>query len=232
MKRRTLDITFALGGALFSVLLLVLGLVLKNQSDFAQSYVKDQLGAQQIYFQPTATLGDEMKNVACLVEYGQGGPADHGGGQLLSTGKMAECYANKYIAAHMAGAAKGAGYDGATYATMGKFTMKGSGAADSVSLVDQLAAAKTGGDQTKIDAAQAALDKATGLRGTLLTGETLRGLLLTSYGFSIFGDKADLAATVCYIAFALLLVLSIAGLVHGLTSKHAKDVILSVEHKS
>ena len=93
-------------------------------------------------------------------------------------------------------------------------------------------AAKTGGDQTKIDAAQAALDKATGLRGTLLTGETLRGLLLTSYGFSIFGDKADLAATVCYIAFALLLVLSIAGLVHGLTSKHAKDVILSVDHKS
>ena len=183
--------------ALFSVLLLVLGLVLKNQSDFAQSYVKDQLGAQQIYFQPTASLGDEMKTTACLVEYGQGGPADHGGGQLLSTGKMAECYANKYIAAHMAGAAKGAGYDGATYATMGKFTMKGSGAADSVSLVDQLAAAKTGGDQTKIDAAQAALDKATGLRGTLLTGETLRGLLLTSYGFSIFGDKADLAATVC-----------------------------------
>ena len=83
MKRRTLDITFALGGALFSVLLLVLGLVLKNQSDFAQSYVKDQLGAQQIYFQPTATLGDEMKTTACLVEYGQGGAADHGGGQLL-----------------------------------------------------------------------------------------------------------------------------------------------------
>jgi hypothetical protein len=231
MKRRTLDITFALGGALFSVLLLVLGLVLKNQSDFAQSYVKDQLGAQQIYFQPTASLGDEMKNVACLSEFGQGGPADHGGGQLLTTGKMAECYANKYIAAHMAGAAKGAGYEGATYATMGKFTMKGSGAADSVSLVDQLAAAKATGDQTKIDAAQASLDKAAGLRGTLLTGETLRGLLLTSYGFSIFGDKADLAATVCYIAFALLLVLSIAGLVHGLTSKHAKDQILAVEHK-
>lgn len=232
MKRRTLDITFALGGALFSVLLLVLGLVLKNQSDFAQSYVKRELGAQKIYFQPTATLADEMKTTPCLVEYGQGGPKESGGGQLMETGKQAECYATEYIAKHMEGAAKGAGYEGATYATMGKYTMKGSGAADSVSLVDQLAAAKTSGDQTKIDAAQAALDKAAGLRGTLLTGETLRGLLLTSYGFSVFGDKADLAATVCYIAFALLLVLSIAGLIHAFASKHAKDVILAVEHKA
>ena len=29
--------------------------------------------------------------------------------------------------------------------------------------------------------------------------ETLRGLLLTSYGFSIFGEKAMLAATVCFL---------------------------------
>lgn len=231
MKRRTLDITFALGGALFSVLLLVLGLVLKNQSDFAQSYVKRELGAQKIYFQPTASLSDEMKTTACLVKYGQGGPAEFGGGQLMETGKQAECYATEYIAKHMESAAKGAGYEGATYATMGKFTMKGSGGADSKSLVDKLAAAKETGDQTKIDEAQKALDTAVGLRGTLLTGETLRGLLLTSYGFSVFGDKADLAATVCYIAFALLLVLSVAGLIHAFTSKHAKDVILAVDHK-
>ncbi len=232
MKRRTLDIVFAVGGALFAVLLLVLGLVLKNQADFAKSYVKDQLGAQQIYFQPTKTLDAEMSKVACLTKYGQGGDAAHGGGQLMTTGKMAECYANEYIGTHMKAAAKGAGYDGATYATMGTFVMAGDGSATSKSLVDQLAAATKGGDQPTIDAAQKALDTAKGLRGTLLTGETLRGLLLTSYGFSIFGDRAALAGTICMLAFALLLVLSIAGLVHAFTSKHAKDVVLAVEHKA
>ena len=35
MKRRTLDIAFSVGGALFAALLLVLGLVLKDQANFA-----------------------------------------------------------------------------------------------------------------------------------------------------------------------------------------------------
>ena len=43
MKRRTLDITFSVGGLALAGLLLVLGLVLQNQADFAKSYVKDQL---------------------------------------------------------------------------------------------------------------------------------------------------------------------------------------------
>jgi len=151
-------------------------------------------------------------------------------GQLMDSGKKAECYANEYIGAHMAAAAKAAGFEGATYATMGQYTMKGDGSATSKSLVDQLAAATKTGDQAKIDAAQKALDSATGLRSTLLTGETLRGLLLTSYGFSVFGDRAALAATICFIAFGLLLLLSIAGFVHAFASKKSDDVILVAEH--
>jgi len=230
MKRRTLDIVFAVGGAIFAVLLLVLGLVLKNQADFAKSYVHDQLSAQKINFQPAKTLPAEMQTVTCLVNFGttNGDPMK---GQPMDSGKKAECYANEYIGAHMRAAATGAGYDGATYATMGQYTMKGDGSATSKSLVDQLAAAKTAGDQTKIDAAQKALDTATGLRGTLLTGETLRGLLLTSYGFSVFGDRAALAATICFIAFGLLLLLSIAGFVHAFVSKSSKDLILVAEHE-
>jgi hypothetical protein len=46
-------------------------------------------------------------------------------------------------------------------------------------------------------------------------GETLRGLLLTSYGFSEFGTKAGQAATVAYGAAALLFLLAIAGLIHA-----------------
>lgn len=230
MKRRTLDIAFSIGGAVFAVLLLILGLVLKNQADFAKSYVKDQLGQQQIYFTPAKFLGEDTQ-AACLKKYGTTN-GDETKGQLMTTGKMAECYANEYIAVHMRDSAKGAGYEGATYATMGQYVMAGSGGADSVSLVDQLQAAKDAGDTAKADEIQTKLDAAKGLRSTLLTGETLRGLLLTSYGFSVFGEKADLAATVCYIAFALLLLLSILGIIHAFFSKHAKDTVLAVEHTS
>ena len=52
--------------------------------------------------------------------------------------------------------------------------------------------------------AEAARD-VTGQRETVFKGETLRGLLLTSYGFSEFGAKAAQAATVAYLAAVLLL---------------------------
>lgn len=46
-------------------------------------------------------------------------------------------------------------------------------------------------------------------------GETLRGLQLTSYGFSGFGTKAGQAANVAYGAAALLFLLGLAGLIHA-----------------
>ncbi len=53
----------------------------------------------------------------------------------------------------------------------------------------------------------------------MFKGETLRGLLLTSYGFSIFGDRAGLAANVCFAAFGLMVLLSIAGFIHAASAK-------------
>ena len=119
MKRRTLDIAFSIGGAVFSVLLLVLGLVLKDQADFADTYVRSQLEEQQITFTELEDLGDDATlradlleklgseeavnafieekgitaeaDTACLV--------DNAGKQML-TGKQAECYAEKYIKLH------------------------------------------------------------------------------------------------------------------------------------
>ena len=52
---------------------------------------------------------------------------------------------------------------------------------------------------------------------TLFQGETLRGLLLTSYGFSIFGERAQQAAWVCYLLALVLFLASIAGFVHAAT---------------
>ena len=50
---------------------------------------------------------------------------------------------------------------------------------------------------------------------TLFRGETLRGLLLTSYGFSIFGDRAQTAAIVCYVIAGILFLAAVAGFVHA-----------------
>ena len=54
-----------------------------------------------------------------------------------------------------------------------------------------------------------------GQQDTLFRGETLRGLLLTSYGFSVFGVKGGQGAAVAFIISGLLLLLSLVGLYHA-----------------
>ena len=128
-------------------------------------------------------------------------------GQPLQTGAQAECYAKYYIAVHMDTSAKTAGFPGATYATLG---------ATRSELSAQVAAAKAKGDTAAADAAQKKLDAATALRTTMQTGETLRGLLLTTFGFSVLGDMAGLASKILFGLGAVMVVLSVAGLVHAL----------------
>ena len=210
MNRRTLDLLFSAGGIVLGALLLVLGLVLNNQASFANNYVKDQLSAQKISFTPVAGLKGEQANGPCLVTYAE---------TPLDSGKKAECYANKYIAFHMGEAAKAAKVEGATYATLGGEVSKAKAA--------QKAAVDAGQSTTVVDARVTELS---GLRDTMFKGETLRGLLLTSYGFSIFGDRAGLAGNVCFAAFALMVLLSIAGFIHAASSKrHAADTVVPSE---
>jgi len=192
MKRRTLDFIFAGGGLLLAFLLLILGFVLADQASFAKDYVKEQLGAQRITFSEADKLSEEETNwkpgSQCLIEYA---------GKTMETGKQAECYANYFIAMHMRRSAANAavdgeklGWDNETYATMG-------GIRSAISA--DIAKAKEAGNTEEAAKLQKKLDAGTSLRSTFQTGETLRGLLLTSYGFSIFGEKAALAATVLYI---------------------------------
>ncbi|MEY2754139.1 MAG: hypothetical protein RJB65_497 [Actinomycetota bacterium] len=210
MKRRTLDIAFSIGGALFAALLLVLGLVLKDQANFATDYVKDQLSEQKIAFPEEYARGEtDVEGSDCLDEYI---------GQAVDSGPKAECFANFYIKTHMMHSTEDAGYPGETYSSLGGITR---------ALGAELATAMEGTDQTAIDEAQAKVDAANGLRDTMFKGETLRGLLLTTYGFSIFGDRADLAGLICYLAAALLFVLSVAGIAHGFLSKNADHKILA-----
>src|SRR4051812_18910945 len=92
MKRRTLDILFSAGGMMLALLLLVMGIVLTTNANFAKTYVHDQLGAQKITFKTVATLTDEERKAPCLTTYA---------GKALTTGKQAECYANSFIALHV-----------------------------------------------------------------------------------------------------------------------------------
>ena len=62
----------------------------------------------------------------------------------------------------------------------------------------------------------------TAQRETLFKGETLRGLLLTSFGFSVFGVKGEQVATVAYIVAGLLALLSLAGFAHALKTPKTK----------
>ena len=191
MRRRTLDLIFSIGGLALAGLLLVLGLVLQNQADFADRYVHDQLSAQKIVFTPEAGLSSEEKQADCLVKYAA---------EPLTSGKQAECYANEYIGLHLTEV-----NDGKTYAQT---------SSESRAAATQASEAESSGsaNAAQLQAQAKALD---GKTQTLFRGETLRGLLLTSYGFSIFGERAQQAALVCFAVALVLLIAGIAGLVHA-----------------
>jgi hypothetical protein len=196
MKRRTLDVIFSIGGVLLAALVLVLGLVLQNQANFAKNYVRDQLSAQKITFTAADKLTDEEKQATCIVA---------NAGKPLTTGAQAACYSNHYIAVHLAEV-----NGGKTYSETSNDSRVAA------------AAAKADPNNAELAAAAKTVD---GQVQTLFRGETLRGLLLTSYGFSIFGERAQQAA---YVAFGVALVLflaSIAGFIHAFTTPKDKEVL-------
>jgi hypothetical protein len=192
MKRRTLDIMFSLGGVVVAILLAVAGVVLTANADFAETYVAGQLAQQHITFKPLDALTEQERRQPGLVEYA---------GQQLTTGKQAEVYANEFIGLHLKSMA-----GGRTYADLGTPQSE---------LRAKVAAAQQAGDPN-LPALQKELADVTAQRETVFKGETLRGLLLTTYGFSEFGTKAGQAALVAYLAALVLALLSVAGFVHAL----------------
>jgi hypothetical protein len=198
MRRRTLDVLFSAGGVLLAAMLFVMGAVLTSNANFAKNYVHDRLSQQNIVFKTADTLTPEEHQSACLVQYA---------GQKLTTGKQAECYANDFIGLHVKSVA-----GGKTYADLGGVQ---------TDLRNQVTAAQKANDPN-LPTLQKQLNDVTTQRETLFKGETLRGLLLTSFGFSEFGRKAEQGATVAYGAAALLLLLSIAGFIHAYATPKTK----------
>ena len=193
MKRRTLDILFSAGGLGLAALLLVIGLVMTSNANFAKTYVRNQLVEQKISFKPASKLTAEEKKSACVVKYA---------GQRLTTGKQAECYANEFIGLHLKSIA---GASGKTYAELG----------DMQTDVRAKITDAQKSDPPAVAGLQKQLADLTTARETVFKGETLRGLLLTSYGFSVLGTKGGQVAMVCFLVAGLLAALSIAGFVHA-----------------
>jgi hypothetical protein len=203
MKRRTLDVLFSIGGVVLAGLLLIAALVLTSNANFANDYVKTQLSQQNITFKTADTLTAEEKAKPCLVQYA---------GQKLTTGKQAECYANSFIGLHLKSIA-----GGKTYADLG---------APQTALREQVTAAQKANDTALTADLQKQVNDVTAQRETVFKGETLRGLLLTSYGFSEFGAKAAQFATVAYIGSGLMFLLRIAGIIHAFITPRSKGFAL------
>jgi hypothetical protein len=114
-------------------------------------------------------------------------------GMQVTTGEMARDYADLYIWEHMKGSAKAGIGREATYSEVSGMYM----------------GAARGGTASPEE-----IGKLGELRETLFMGNTLRGLLLQAFAFGTLGNIAAIAALASLAGGILLLLLSIAGIVH------------------
>jgi hypothetical protein len=187
LTRRTVDRVLVSFGIVAAVVFAVAGGLLLWGSNFSSDYVHDELASQNVTFPSAADLKAEGRTD--LLEH-----AD----EQVTTGPEAEAYAS-YIEGHLEGIA-----DGKTYSQIDD-----RGAAAAVE-----AAEEAGAPQAEIDALQVEADTLKAQRDTLFKGETLRGLLLSSYAWWTVGRIALFAAIGAFAAAAVMGLLSIAGLFH------------------
>ncbi|HET9667302.1 MAG TPA: hypothetical protein VFP09_11115 [Desertimonas sp.] len=196
VRRHTIDTLLIAAGVVVTVVLLAAGALLMWGSNFAEDYVSDELSSQNILFPATASLQEEGRED--LVEYA---------GEQVTTGSEAEAYAS-FIDGHLQGVA-----DGATYAELGGLQSEARAALAS--------AHEAGGDDATIDELQGTLDEITGQRDSLFRGETLRGLLLSTFAWSTIGRIAGIAATFAFLAAGAMVALVVFGLFHRFRSTSA-----------
>jgi hypothetical protein len=189
VRRRTIDTVLIALGAVAAVVLVIAGALLTWGNNFASDYVSDELSSQQIFFPDQAALEEEGRTD--LVKYA---------GEQVTTGGQAEAYAS-FIGGHLEETA-----GGLTYAELGGPEREARAAVQ--------AATDEGASESEIAALQADLDEISGQRQTLFRGETLRGLLLSTYAWDTIGRIAGIAAIVCFVAAAVTAVLVVLGIIH------------------
>ncbi len=187
LRRRTIDKLLIALGVVAAIVFASAGGLLTWGANFSDDYVHDELSSQNIFFPSADELREEGRDD--LVKYAE---------QQVTTGSQAEAYAS-YIGGHLEQIA-----GGKTYAEIDD---RGARAA-----VEEAQA--NGASEAEIAELQATADQLTGQRDTLFKGETLRGLLLSSYAWSTVGRIAGIAAMVAFAAAAVTAALVVAGIVH------------------
>jgi hypothetical protein len=189
LHRRTIDHVLIGVGALMTAVLVLAGSLLLWGHNFAGDYVDRELRSQNIFFPDAEALAAEGRDD--LLGFA---------GEQVVNGDQAEAYAG-YIGGHLEETA-----EGQTYADLGAPQR-----AARTALAD---AQEAGAGEEQIAALQEEVTTITTQRETLFKGETLRGLLLSTYAWSTIGQIAGIAAIVCFVAAGVMLVLVILGLVH------------------
>jgi hypothetical protein len=189
VTRRRVDQLLVVAGLTVAAVLVAAGALLVWGSTFADDYVSRELTSQQIFFPPREALEGE----------GRSDLFAHAG-QQVTQGSDAEAYAS-YIDHHLDAIA-----DGQTYAQLGT--------AERAAKADLADATAAGGATDEVAALQAKVETIAGQRDSLFRGETLRGLLLSTYAWSTVGSIAFIAAIVSFAAAGVLLVLVVLGLAH------------------
>jgi hypothetical protein len=187
LPRRTIDKLLIGMGIVAAVVFAAAGGLLTWGATFSNDYVHDELSSQNIFFPTEEELRAEGRDD--LVQYAE---------EQVTTGPEAEAYAS-YIDGHLQDVAAGKTYS--------QIDDRGAQAA-----VEE--ARESGASEAEIAELQATADELTAQRNTLFKGETLRGLLLSSFAWSTIGRIAGIAAVVAFVASALTLVLVVMGIVH------------------
>jgi hypothetical protein len=151
---------------------------------FIRSNIHEELTSQQISFPVAENMTEHETAIPGMVE---------NAGLPLATGNQAKVY-SEYIGLHMSESAEEAGYPGAAYATLGQ---------PQRDLRAEVAAAREANNEEALTEAQEKLDAVTALRNTMLTGNNLRGNLLSAYGWDNVGVGV-IAAGVVICAMALI----------------------------
>jgi hypothetical protein len=185
VTRRTVDRILTSFGVVAAVAFAVAGSLLLWGANFSNDYVHKELASQHVAFPAAAALKAEGRTD--LVRFA---------GQNVTNGHQAQAYAG-YINGHLKEIGGGKTYSqiddrGAQAAAD---AAKASGASNAAQL------------QAKADALHAQRD-------TMFKGETLRGLLLSSYAWWTVGRIAFFAAIGAFAAAAMMGVLDILGWVH------------------
>jgi hypothetical protein len=187
LPRRRIDKLLVAFGVIATVVFLFAGGLLTWGANFSNDYVYDELSSQNVFFPDAASLEEEGRDD--LVKYAE---------EQVTTGPEAEAYAS-FIGGHLEEIA-----DGQTYAEIDD-----RGAAEAVK-----AAEENGASEAEIAELQATADQLKGQRDSLFRGETLRGLLLSSFAWSTIGRIAGIAAWVAFVGAAVMAALVVAGIVH------------------